>query len=79
MSKKKNKKKFVDDGRTIYNMNVEGFRWYDKKKRNENKIYVDKDDRNALIKAAFLSYLPIVIIILIGFTVAALLIFFWLK
>ena len=28
MAKKKPKPKFVDDGRTIANMNVEGMRWY---------------------------------------------------
>lgn len=77
MSKKK--EKFVDDGHTIYNMNVEGMRGYQKKVENKNNIYVNKKEKYAMVKAAFLAYLPKVLIILLGFGLAALLLYFWLM
>lgn len=77
MSKKK--EKFVDDGHTIYNMNVEGMRGYQKKVENKNNIYVNKKEKYAMVKAAFLAYLPKVLIILLGFGLAALVLYFWLM
>ena len=40
--KKNKKEKFVDDGRTIYNMDVDGL----PNRRNKNKIYVTKEEKN---------------------------------
>ena len=50
--KKKTKKEYYDDGHTIYNMDVDGFKWHDKKKK-EASSNVDKKDRWALIKSAY--------------------------
>lgn len=78
MSKKK-KKKYVDDGHTIYNMDVSGFKWHDRKVKNKNKIDLSKKEKSAMIRAAFAAYLPKVLIILVGFSLAILLLYFWLK
>ena len=41
---KKKREKFVDDGRTIANMNVEGMPWYDKKTEEIKKMNASKSD-----------------------------------
>lgn len=78
MSKEKKKKvKYIDDGHTIYNMNVEGMRGYKKPKGDE--VYLDKKEKRMLVWAAFKAYTPKLLIILVGFTLAILLIYFWLR
>ena len=79
MKNKKKKDEYIDDGHTIYNMDVEGFKWHDNKVKNKNSIYVTKEEKRLLIKAALKSYLPKMLIILLGFTVAIILIYFWLN
>lgn len=76
---KKKKSKYIDDGHTIYNMDVEGFKWHDKKVKNESNLTLDKKEKFLLHKAAFRAYFPILLIVLIGFALAGLLIYFWLK
>ncbi len=76
--KRKKKKKYVDDGHTIYNMDVEGFRWHDKKKASTND-YIDKKEKRVIYRSAFKAYLPALILTLIGFGIAILLIYLWLK
>ncbi len=77
--KKEKKKKYVDDGHTIYNMDIDGFKWHDRKLKNENKIGLNKKEKFAMIRAAFSAYFPKVFIILVGFSLAILLLYFWLK
>lgn len=79
MKNKKKKDEYIDDGHTIYNMDVEGFKWHDNKVKNKNSIYVTKEEKRLLIKAALKSYLPKMLIILLGFTLAIILIYFWLN
>lgn len=55
--KKNKKEKFVDDGRTIYNMDVDGL----PNRRNKNKIYVTKEEKKLIIKTALKHYIPIFI------------------
>ena len=76
--KKKTKKEYYDDGHTIYNMDVDGFKWHDKKKK-EASSNVDEKDRWALIKSAYKAFLPKLLIIILAFTLAIVLIYFWLK
>ena len=76
--KKKNKKEYYDDGHTIYNMDVEGFKWHDKKVKQANSS-ADKKDRWALIKSAYKAFLPKLFIIILDITLAIVLIYFWLK
>ena len=79
MSKKDKKKKvkYIDDGHTIYNMNVEGMRGY--KKSSESADYIDKHEKRILIWAAFKAYAPKLLIVILGFTLAIILIYFWLR
>ena len=34
-NKKEKKPKYVDDGHTVYNMDIEGFKWHDRKKNKK--------------------------------------------
>lgn len=74
---KKNKKEYIDDGHTIYSMDVDA-KWA-KGKETNNKIYVSKEEKNILIKAAFKAYIPKLLIVLFGFGLAIILIYFWLM
>ena len=76
---KKEKEKYVDDGHTIYNMDVEGFKWHEKKVKNKQNLSLTRKERRALIFAALISYLPKFLFVLIGFGLAGILIYFWLK
>lgn len=77
MSKKK-KEEFVDDGHTIYNMNVDGFKWHDKNRDKKNQVYLNRKEKWAMIRAAFSAYFPKLLIVLAGFGLAILLLYFWL-
>lgn len=85
---KKNKKKknvIEDDGRTIVNMNVDGFSWYVPGKDDEKAPPSDKHDvptrkeRLALIRGAYLAMLPYFLILLGGFLLAFLAAYLWLR
>ncbi len=78
--RKKKKVYDDDDGRTIANMNVDGMRWYNPKKEEENEkkrkvkeLKVSRKERRAMILGAYLAYLPAFLCILFGFTIVALL------
>ncbi len=73
----KKKKKFVDDGRTIYPMDVEGFRWHDKKKSKLDGI--DRKEKRIIRHAAFKAYLPALLLTLLGFGLAILVVYLWLR
>lgn len=77
MSKKKKKQEYIDDGHTIYSMEVDA-KW-SKKKEKEQSVYVSKEEKKELIKAAYLAYLPKLLLILLCFGLAMLLMYFWLK
>ena len=55
---KKKKEKFVDDGRTIADMNVDGLPWYDGKgpRDKSDKKDPDKPTKRELIKMIFGMY-----------------------
>lgn len=76
-NKEKNKKKYEDDGHTIYSMDVDA-KW-SKQYSDDKKIYVSKSEKRTLIKAAFIAYFPKLLLILACFTLAIILIYFWLK
>lgn len=77
MKEKKKKEKFVDDGRTIYNMDVEGFRWHEKNKAKQN--LVTKDEKRTIVRSAYKAYLPALLIVVGAFVLASVLIYLWLK
>lgn len=72
---KKNKKKYIDDGHTIYNM--DGLSKHPKVKSND--VNVTRKERFAMIRAAFRVYLPRLFLIILSFTLAFLLLYFLLK
>lgn len=81
---KKKKVKYIDDGRTIANMNVEGMKWYVPEKHRRAKsqladLKITKSERRAMIKGALLAILPIVFAYIGIFFVIFLIIYFWLS
>lgn len=74
MIKEKTKKKteFVDDGRTIANMNVEGLPWYISKEAYKSQtqlqeLHITKEERRAMIRAAIGMMIPMLVIITLSF------------
>ena len=74
-AKKKNKRAFVDDGRTIYDMSVLN---PDGKKQNE-PIGLNRREKFAAIRAAFVVYGRIFLIVLGSFALIAFLMWLWLR
>lgn len=74
---KNKKKEYFDDGHTIYSMDVDA-KWARSKEKQES-IYVSKEEKRLLIKAAFRAYIPKLLIVLLGFGLAIILIYFWLM
>ncbi|MBS6476812.1 MAG: hypothetical protein KH405_03190 [Firmicutes bacterium] len=73
--KKKNKRAFVDDGRTVYDMsclNPDG-------KKDKEPIGLSRKEKHAAIRAALLVYGRIFLIILGSFAVVGALLWLWLK
>lgn len=86
MKKKKEKKeKFVDDNRTITEMNVDGFPWYDGKGPSDKKADKkdkDKPTKKELIKMIFGMYkatLPFLLLTLGCFLLVFVLMYLALK
>ena len=86
MKRSKKEKKILppeDDSRTVVNMNVEGFSWYqpnlpEKKKKNDP----DKPTRKetlAMIRAAYRTMLPYALIAIGGLVLAFVAGALWLK
>lgn len=73
---KKKKNQYIDDGHTIYNMDVDGMPGRKEKKGN---ISLTKKEKRALISAAMQYYLPIFLGILFCFFIAILIVYLWLK
>ena len=77
MKEKNKKQKYVDDGHTIYNMDVDGMPH--RRFQNKEGIDVTKKERRAIIGAALLHYLPILLGVLGCFGIAFLLVLLWLR
>lgn len=91
MKEKQKKKKvkiiYVDDGRTVYDMdgvnkpNViipDKITQNQRNDKNQNAC-LEKSERRAAIKAAFLTYLPGVACAVMGFIITGVLIYLWLN
>lgn len=72
---KKNKKKYVDDGHTIYPM--DGLSKHPKK--NADNPNLTRKERSSMIRAGFRVYLPVLIVLILGFTLAFLLLYLLFK
>lgn len=78
--REKRKTKFVDDGRTVFDMSgLDDMNGTGPRKEKKERINLSRAERRAFIKAAFAHYAPIVFGVLACFALAALLIYFWLK
>lgn len=92
--KKRHKKDFVDDGRTISNMNVEGMRWYEPRRAKTNtqtaskkegddapqSLLLTKKERSAIVRAGMGMALKFSLFVIgIFFVVVLLLRVFWLR
>ena len=82
--RKKAKTKYIDDGRTIADMNVEGLKWHvpEKQKRAKNELTelkITKAERRAMIKGALLAILPIALAYIGIFLAIFQIIHFWLS
>ncbi len=72
---KKKKPKFVDDGHTVYSM--EGLTGG---KRDDKDVpSLTGKEKRALIRAALARYLPMLLLVIGCFSVAALLVYLWLN
>lgn len=78
-NKKKKKEKFVDDGRTVYDMDIEGFSWHDRKAKKKNDLGVTKSEKAAMIRGALIAYLPRILTLIAGFGLAFGLVYLWLT
>ena len=67
------KKKYVDDGHTIYNM--DGL----KKGPKSDKISLSNKEKIALIKAFLIRYIPLLFGLILCFALAMLFIHLWLN
>lgn len=84
--KKKQKDYNDDDGRTIANMNVDGMPWYDEKKEEKEErrkkmqdLKITRKEKWAMIKGAYLAYLPMFLAIMVSFIIIMLLLFVWVS
>lgn len=82
MAKKDKKQDDLDTETTFADMNVEGFRWYDPsrkknggKKTNKNKI--SRKEYWAMVRAAFVAYLPVFFIVIAVFGIIACIAWLW--
>ena len=78
---KKKKRYDDDDGRTIADMNVEGFKWYEseeKKKKRELARKYTKAERKSIMRSSFVSLALPVICLIVGIIAYLLLYYVWL-
>ena len=74
------KNKFVDDGRTLYDMSgLDDMHNTGPRRTKKDGVSMTRSERRALIRAAFARYAPIFFGVLACFVLAGLLIYFWLK
>ena len=77
MSERKNKVEYIDDGHTIYNMDVDGLP--NRVIKNKSGIYLTKKEQRAAIRGAFAHYLPPLLISILCFSIVMILIYLWLS
>ena len=79
MTKMKNKTsskvKYIDSGQKIYDMDVDGL----PKREIKQKLYLNRKERFAVIKAALATYFPVYLAVVACFVIAVILVYLWLK
>ena len=81
MSKKKREQAELDTETTIADMNVEGFSWYDPKRKNRKRAVerLTKTEQRALMRGMFRAMFPLIGSLLVGALLVLLLAYLWLK
>ena len=87
MKKKKKKVKIVytteDTGQTIYSMAALDGKTPEEQeeldKKRKNKIEITSKERFAMIKAAFVVYGPVLLCLIVGFSLVALIMYLFIK
>lgn len=78
----KDKNEFVDDGRVVANMDIEGmpnrFNFKKKDEKRKREYDVSKEEKRHMILASYKAFLPILLCGIVGMTLAMLLIMLWL-
>lgn len=67
--------KYIDNGQKIYDMDVDGL----PKRETKQNLNLNRKERNAVIKAALVTYLPMYLAVVACFAVAVILLYLWLK
>lgn len=75
--KKKKKPVYVDDGHTVYSM--ENLPSVAAKKKKTEGVKVTKKERRAMLKAAYMYFLPRLLLGIVAFAAVAVLLRLWLK
>lgn len=75
---------YIDDGRPVADMNIEGFSWYYKHKFNNDRkelldLNITHKERLAMLLGALSAMLPIVIFMGLVYGGAFLVLYFWMK
>lgn len=80
MCKKRKKKKaiYIDDGHTVYDMNGLSPNSGNKKQKEE-RVHLSFKEKKAVIRAAFERFLPILLLVIVCFSVTMVLVYFWFK
>ncbi|MBE7084742.1 MAG: hypothetical protein E7368_01650 [Clostridiales bacterium] len=78
---KKREKEPLDTETTFADMNVEGFSWYNprKKKGKGDKIKVSRKEYWAMVRGAFSAMLPMILCMFLAMGIIFLLAYLWLK
>ncbi len=78
---KKAPKEELDTETTFADMNVEGFSWYNpkKKKGKSEKINVSRKEYWAMVRGAFAAMLPMILCLFTAMGIVFLLAYLWLK
>lgn len=83
MAKKRKEHDDLDTETTFADMNVEGFRWYDPKRKKDggksNKRKISRKEYWQMVRAAFVAYLPVFLIVILVFGIIACLAYIWLH
>ena len=80
-NRKKREKEPLDTETTFADMNVEGFSWYNprKKKGKGEKIKVSRKEYWAMVRGAFSAMLPMILCMFIAMGIVFMLAYLWLK
>ena len=74
----KKKEQFVDDGRTIADMNVDGMPWRARKAKSTDQPTLSKEERRVIIKEMYKKFFIVLAVVLGGFASAIGVVCLWL-